>query len=185
MYDRTERAEACMVQSLFQENGKFVLMYIRTVYCIELLIVCLIYFQLTRKIRHLMVSVSPVVNNACPNSIDIPPSANHKVNDLDNCNAETQEQTVGISSQKKAPKLQGNRNGLAWKIRAFKFTQATILATVIPSSPMAVLQIVGYIKPGLLSKRADLVISMSNTAHAVIFPLVFIATVKKLECCKK
>lgn len=74
-----------------------------------------------------MVSVSPVVNNACPNSIDIPPSANHKVNDLDNCNAETQEQTVGISSQKKAPKLQGNRNGLAWKIRAFKFTQATIL----------------------------------------------------------
>lgn len=185
LYDRTERPEACMVQSLFQENGKFVLMYIRTVYCIELLIVCLIYFQLTRKIKHLMVSVSPVVNNAGMNSIDIPPSANHKVNDLDNCNAETQEQTVGISSQKKAPKLQGNRNGLAWKIRAFKFTQATILATVIPSSPMAVLQIVGYIKPDLLSKRADLVISMSNTAHAVIFPLVFIATVKKLECCKK
>lgn len=130
MYDRTERPEACMVQRLFQENGKFVLMYITTVYCIELLIVCLIYFHLTRKIRHLMVSVSPVVNNACPNSIDIPPSANHNINDIDNRNVETQEQTVRISSQKKAPKLQGNGKGLAWKIRAFKVTQATILATV-------------------------------------------------------
>lgn len=130
MYDRTERPEACMVQSLFQENEKFVFMYIRTVYCIELLIVCLIYFHLTRKIRHLMVSVSPVVNNAGMNSLDIPPSANHNINDIDNRNVETQEQTVGISSQKKAPKLQGNGKGLAWKIRAFKVTQATILATV-------------------------------------------------------
>lgn len=86
-----------MVQSLFQENGKFVLMYIRTVYCIELLIVCLIYFQLTRKIKHLMVSVSPVVNNAGMNSLDIPPSANHNINDIDNRNVETQEQSSALA----------------------------------------------------------------------------------------
>lgn len=63
-------------------------MYIRIVYCIELFIVCLIYFYLIRKIKYFMVLVSFVVNNVGMNSLDILLFVNYNINDIDNCNVE-------------------------------------------------------------------------------------------------
>jgi hypothetical protein len=68
--------------------------------------------------------------------------------------------------------------GQAWKLRAFKMVRNTFLSTLIPSTPMIVSQIVGYIRPDLLNETVDTVISLCNVAHAIVFPLLFIVTVK-------
>jgi hypothetical protein len=69
--------------------------------------------------------------------------------------------------------------GLQWKLRALKMVKYTILSTIIPSIPMVVTQIVGYIRPDILNFTADVVISICNVVHAVVFPFVFIVNVKQ------
>jgi hypothetical protein len=68
--------------------------------------------------------------------------------------------------------------GLAWKLRAYKMVKYTFLSTIIPSVPMVVSQIVGYIRPDILNETVDTVISLCNIVHAILFPLMFVLTVK-------
>jgi hypothetical protein len=69
--------------------------------------------------------------------------------------------------------------GLAWKLRAFKIVKYTFLSTIIPSVPMVVTQIVGYIRPDILNETVDMVISLCNVVHSIVFPLMFVFTVKR------
>jgi hypothetical protein len=69
--------------------------------------------------------------------------------------------------------------GLQWKLRALRMVRYTFVSTILPSLPMAVTQIIGYIRPDLLNYTVDVVISVCNIVHAVVFPLMFIVTVKK------
>lgn len=82
---------------MYWGNGKLLPIHCRTVFCIKLLIICLLDIYLTRKIRHLIISASPVKNNASRDCIEMPTSANHNVNDFDNHYVETQEQSSALA----------------------------------------------------------------------------------------
>jgi hypothetical protein len=69
--------------------------------------------------------------------------------------------------------------GLAWKLRAYKMVKYTFFSTTIPSVPMVVTQIVGYIRPDLLNETIDTVITFCNVVHAIVFPLMFVLTIKR------
>lgn len=99
----------------------------------------------------------------------MPISANHNVNDFDIHNVETQEQSSAL-----AYKTPRESKGTGFQLSNF---EATILATVIPLYTM---QCISAEHEGWST-----VISIPNTAHAVIFPLMFIASVKIIKCCKK
>jgi hypothetical protein len=69
--------------------------------------------------------------------------------------------------------------GLAWKLRAYKMVKYTILTTIIPSIPMVATQIVGYIRPDLLNETTDTIISVCTVVHTIMFPVMFLVSVKK------
>lgn len=188
LYTRNSKPEACFAEDLLAENSRFVFGYCRTVYCIEIIMICVTYTYLTKKIRTLIgISFNWVerAQNTTSVTMDAKTSdPNSEKNLRKNQNTLQVHGAAGLSRDT-TPEWKQEKAGLKWKLRAFKMTQSTILATVIPSTPMIVLQFAGYIKPEILNRRMDMVISMCNTAHAVIFPLVFIATVKHLKFCKK
>lgn len=77
------------------------------------------------------------------------------------------------------------KQGGKWKPRTLKMLRSSILTTVIPSIPMLGLQTGEYFDPNFMNPSLDVVISLFNVLHAIIFPLVFIVTVKKPKCCMR
>jgi hypothetical protein len=199
---------ACGVEYVFYPNARAMVSYARTIYCIEILITCFIYMLIAKEIRTLVnttdnsssqqteateVSVPPSSNEAtCPeHTFRTDQGTSTKVVAFDeNFEAGSSNQGLPSTTLKSLPMVRGERGqipknrtkikaGLQWKFRAFKMVTYTILSTIIPSVPMVVTQIVGYIKPDLLNETVDVVISLCNVFHAILFPIMFLVTVKQ------
>lgn len=63
--------------------------------------------------------------------------------------------------------------------------RSAILTTVIPSIPVLVLQIADYFDSTFMNAKLDVIISLFNLLHALLFPAVFIVTVKQPKCWRK
>lgn len=96
-----------------------------------------------------------------------------------------QKPTVNSETTCKQPNHESRtqNQGGKWKPRTLKMLRSAILTTVIPSIPMLGLQTGEYFDPNFMNPSIDVVISLFNVLHAIIFPFVFIVTVKKPKCC--
>lgn len=191
---------ACGVIDIFGEKHGFVLGMNRTVFCVELLFVSVIYIYLVKKIKSLNnvihVQTAPVAqsrtipttkDNASNPSSNNPPqtfsmtSKCSSVKDGQTCC----DQTMTSSNKDSEYSYQSQTNSMPkgrWRLRAFKMLRCAILTTVVPSIPLFFIQLMTLIRPSLRSPLLDLFISLCNISHAIIYPLVFMVTVKQCKC---
>lgn len=193
----------CGVAHIFAENTGFVLGINRTVFSIELLFIFTIYIYLVKKIKTINNSVHPITvvrtveehgtlsslkeNSRNPSTLITTTTLNSKPSEV-LCNPD---RSTGCSSQEN-DKYSQNRIQVSsipkkskWKLKAFKMLKCAILTTIIPSTPLIFIHILILIKPSLRNHFLDLIISLCNISHAIIYPLVFMITVKQCKCTKR
>lgn len=201
---------ACGPATLFENNSRLVLRYIRTVLSLQIVFMLGVYLYVTKKVQTLTApnlnstDVSQVgsVQSKAENKMEtvLTGSSRDTKENSKTCvtqttsattsNAETVQKTDKESPKQSIhPHLYNNskRQGGKWKPRTLNMLRSVILTTVFPSIPMLGLQIVDYINPRFMNTTHDVIISLCNVLHAVVFPLIFIMTVKNITCmcCKK
>lgn len=188
---------ACGPATLFGRNSRSVLRYYRTVLSVQVVSMFGMYLYITKKVSSLTVPHSANVSH----SVTVKPK-----NKLETETKGTSKTLVTLSSSKSTSKpvqetkgelqkqsshpyhqKQNDRQDGQWKPRTLSMLRSAIFTTVFPSLPMLGLQIADYINPRFMSTALDVFISICNVLHAIIFPLIFIVTVKKNAriCCKK
>lgn len=199
----TQDPNDCGVAQIFKEKTGLVLGINRTVYSIELLFIFTIYIYLVRKIKTINNSVHPITvvrtveeqsnlssikeNSRNPSTFITTTTLNSKPSEV-LCNPD---RSTACSSQDN-DKYSQNRVQVSsiprkskWKLRAFKMLKCAILTTIIPSTPLIFIQILILIKPSFRNHFLDLIISLCNISHAIIYPLVFMINVKQCKCTKR
>lgn len=201
---------ACGPATLFQNNSRLVLRYIRTVFALQIVSMLGMYLYVTKKVQTLTApnlhstDVSQLGTFQCKPERNITTvcngsSQNTKENSNTCVTQATSSTTLRTEIVKKTskespkqsnhPNLHNNikRQGGKWKPRTLNMLRSAILTTVFPALPMLGLQIVDYINPRFMNTTHDVIISLSNVFHAVVFPLIFIMTVKQTtcNCCKQ
>lgn len=199
----TPEPNDCGVAQIFAENGGLVLGVNRTVYSVELIFIFTIYIYLVKKIKTINSSVHPITvlrtvkehgtlssfkeNSQNPSMFITTTASSSKPSEV-LCNPD---RSTACSSQENDKYLQ-NRIQFSsipkkskWKLKAFKMLKCAILTTIIPSTPLIFINILILIKPSLRNHFLDLIISLCNISHAIIYPLVFMITVKQCKCTKR
>ena len=196
----------CGPDHLFGSEGGFVLRYCRTVFSLQIVAMLVIYLYIAKKIHTITApNVSKTdqprpVNHTRVHPQDSKPNQetgvyqinsenqtiSHamtvetvtcKTSDETTDNARNSDKTPNTERKNKAPVGK-------WKPRTLKMLRSVLLTTVIPSIPMIGLQIVEYFDPSFMTATLDVIISLCNVLHAIIFPLVFVVTVTQSRCCK-
>lgn len=196
---------ACGPATLFGRNSRSVLRYYRTVFSVQVVSMFGMYLYVTKKVSSLTaphhsanvshsITVKPknrletVLNGSCQETKGT--SKTHvTVSSSKSTSKAVQETKDKLPKQSSHPhhQKQNDRQDGQWKPRTLSMLRSAIFTTVFPSLPMLGLQIADYINPRFMSTALDVFISFCNVLHAIIFPLIFIVTVKKNAriCCKK
>jgi hypothetical protein len=200
---------SCNIDVMFKENARLVINYVRTIFCVEILAMCILYFCIAKEIRTLINTVenssfqqqkitrigvqplSPGTSFPVHVSTSVQRASSNVGDFEENAESGSSSQmeisrtiTKSLSSVMKDETVQmphtqeRSTAGLAWKLRAFKMVRFSLLSTILPSIPMIVTQIVGYIRPDLLNETVDIIVSLCNVVHAIVYPLMFIVFVK-------
>lgn len=83
---------------MYWGNGKLLPIHCRTVFCIKLLIICLLDIYLLNEENQTSHYIGRSCKEQCSRDcIEMPISANHNVKDFDNHNVETQEQSSALA----------------------------------------------------------------------------------------
>lgn len=204
---------ACRPEILFGNNVRFVLRYFRTVLLLQIVSMLGIYLYIIKKIRTLTAPNTCAVNNSRIFIIKVQSSeaeniSKTKLTDSGKkeevlrektedcvekkcfqsssqiCKDEKAKEIVSVPNHpqhRKEIKKQGGK----WKPRTLKMLRSAILTTVIPSIPVLVLQIADYFDSTFMNAKLDVIISLFNLLHALLFPAVFIVTVKQPKCWRK
>lgn len=194
---------ACRPETLFGNNVRFVLRYFRTVLLLQIVSMLGIYLYIIKKIRTLTAPNTCAFNNSGIFSIKVESNISKtKLTDSGQKTEDCVEKKCGQSSSQIC-KLDDNakeivsvpnhpqhrkeikKQGGKWKPRTLKMLRSAILTTVIPSIPILVLQIADYFDPTFMNAKLDVIISLFNLLHALLFPVVFIVTVKQPKCWRK
>lgn len=193
---------SCRPETLFGNNVRFVLRYFRTILLLQIVSMLGIYLYIIKKIRTLTAPNTCAFNNSGIFIIKVQSNISKtKLTDSGQKTEDCVEKKCGQSSSqickddnakeivsvpnhpqhRKEIKKQGGK----WKPRTLKMLRSAILTTVIPSIPILVLQIADYFDPTFMNAKLDVIISLFNLLHALLFPVVFIVTVKQPKCWRK
>lgn len=204
---------ACRPENLFGNNVRFVLRYFRTVLLLQIVSMLGIYLYIIKKIRTLTAPYTCAVNNSRifiikVQSLEAENISKTKLTDSGQKEEVLREKTEDcvekkcgqsssqICKDEKAKEIVSvpnnpqhhkeiKKQGGKWKPRTLKMLRSAILTTVIPSIPILVLQIADYFDPTFMNAKLDVIISLFNLLHALLFPVVFIVTVKQPKCWRK
>lgn len=196
---------ACGPATLFGKNSRSVLRYYRTVFSLQVVSVFGMYLYVTKKVSSLTAPNAHSTDISHSRTVIVKPR--RKLETVFNDSSQETKQVTLSSGASTSKTVQGSKGKLQilkqskhphhqkqrdrqygqWKPRTLSMLRSAIFTTVIPSLPTLGLQIGDYINPRFMNTALDVFISLCNVLHAIIFPLIFIVTVKKNArvCCKK
>lgn len=203
-------SHSCGPDMLFEENAGLILRINRAIFSVEIIVIFIIYLYLVKRINILSRIVHP--ENVPPiNNTEQTTHATSSRNTEKTTVTEMKviPTTSSTTAERQKPKSKATFNEKSstavksddkqkqpsqdhvqsvqtksrkWKLKTFKMLSYSILVIVLPSIPMLVMQLVTAIQPSLRNPFTDLIISLCNILHAIIYPLVFVIHVKHCKC---
>ena len=167
-------AMTCGIQNIFGKHTRFILNYTRTTYSIEILTTSVMYLHICKKVNAI---IAPMPHNLSQSRQG--PQVLNTVAKSNECGLFPPTHTTIAQKPLEVPTSTTN----SWRYRTLKMMRLAIITTVVPSLPMLISQIIGFIEPDILNDVTDSLISLCNMCHAISFPLTFIASVKKPKFC--
>ena len=164
-------AATCGIRDIFGEHARFFLNYTRTTYSIEIVLTSVMYLYISKKMNAI---TAPKPSPAR--------QGQHVLNTVTQFNESGMvrpTQTTSAHIPLEVPTSTTN----TWRYRSIKMMRLAIITTVVPSLPMLISQVIGFIKPDILNRPIDAIISLCNVCHAICLPMTFMVSVKKPKCC--
>ena len=168
-------AVTCGIRYIFGEHTRFILNYTRTTYSIEIVSTSVMYLHISKKMN--------AITAPKPHRPSLSRQGQHVLSTVAQSNESGMVQPTQTTSAHIPLEVPLSTTTNTWRYRTLKMMRLAIITTVVPSLPMLISQVIGFIKPDILKEPTDTIISLCNVCHAICLPITFIVSVKKPKCC--